>query len=198
MLQRGLSVYVYAQPGQGTWDLAKAYFGRVISMAAVSDMQSAMNEIRSDTTAIAVLPWPSDEDSIPWWVQLAYKDESDRPLRIVTALPFGGGVPLAEAMHRALVVGRMDFMPSGDDHSFLVVQSDQVLSRARLLGLVKDQGLKTLSIVMTNSGQESCSALMCVEGYITQDHDALAGLEKALGADGGQCHAIGVSCAAGV
>ena len=56
MLQRGLSVYVYAQPGQGTWDLAKAYFGRVISMAAVSDMQSAMNEIRSDTTAIAVLP----------------------------------------------------------------------------------------------------------------------------------------------
>lgn len=196
MLQRGLQVYVSAEAQEEhCWDMAKDYFGSVLPMARVSGPGVALAQIRENRDAIAVLPWPEDAMQKPWWHTLAHQDASQddtNKIRIVTALPYGGPSALNTIQKRALVVGRIDFMESGNDHSFLAIDVPQPLSRTKIIDIFKGQDVEVLSIITkVDEALNITSHLIEVSGYIAQDSQILAAINTVLEPIAGQCTTLG-------
>lgn len=195
MLQRGLHVYVSAKQDEDyCWDMAKDYFGSVLPMTRVSGPSAALAHVRENRDAIAVLPWPEDEAQNPWWSVLAHQDEDDTNgiIRIVTALPYGSSKPIDECYQKAVVVGRIDFMESGNDHSFLAIDVPQPLSRAKIIDTCRASGLQAVSIISkVDAGLNITSHLVEVASFVDANSTQINAINDMLEPLQGRCVSIG-------
>jgi chorismate mutase len=205
MLQKGLHVHVAYKTGEEhCWDMAKDYFGSVLPMQRVSTPMAAISAVRNDPEAIAVIPWPRDADpSNPseqtqnqWWLNLLHQDpnpESGHLMMIAGALPYGAKLPFDQVGRKALIVGRMEYNESGDDHSFIVVQVEGPLSRARVIDMLKEQGIKVTSIVTSSTPEENgrTAHLIEIETYVSKGDKRLAAIESKLEEHYGVCIPLG-------
>ncbi|MCP4328728.1 MAG: chorismate mutase [Alphaproteobacteria bacterium] len=118
--------------------LARAHFGAFTPITPLARAGHVVAAVRDGSASVGVLPMPDEDDPEPWWRYLI-SDNPDRT-RIVSRLP---SIETAEA-HRddlaALVIARVDFEDSGDDHSFLVFQSEEHISRGRLRTALAEGG----------------------------------------------------------
>lgn len=176
LLQTGLKVSVSTGEGHNKyWDMAKNYFGSVLPMEKVKSGLIAVSNVREHDSDFAVVPWPHDGEANAWWPFLI-NQEGDHSMRIICAFPYGydkDDPPNGD--DKALVVSRIHFQPSGNDHSFLGVDVDNSVSRGRLVDVMKGLGLEPLS-VYTKSGSESggkSQHLIEVNDYIGQDDKRL-------------------------
>ncbi len=176
LLQTGLKVSVSLGDGHNKyWDMAKNYFGSVLPMEKVKSGLIAISDVRENGSDFAVVPWPHDGEENAWWPFLI-NQEGDRPMRIIAAFPYGydrDDPPNGD--DKALVVSRIKFQSSGDDHTFLGVDVDNGVSRGRLVDVLKELGLEPLS-VYTKSGSESggnSQHLIEVDDYLDQDDPRL-------------------------
>jgi chorismate mutase-like protein len=180
LLQTGLKVAVTVpddQTGLIYWDMAKDYFSSVLPMQKAANALSALSLVREGEVTFAVLPWPSDGETQPWWSFLMGEAPGGKvkPMKIIARLPLGnrsskGGNP----MHQALVVARMDFETSGDDRSFIALKLLQSVSRARIIDRIKEQDLEALSLYSSphRSGQHTLHMLE-VSGYVGAQDERL-------------------------
>jgi chorismate mutase len=172
LLQTGLKVAVSVPEGKPHfWDMAKDYFGSVLPMQRVSHDLSAVAMVREGDANFAVIPWPRDGEENPWWVYLMSEDQ-DR-MRIVVRLPYGDvreEPPDTENM--ALIVAKISFDSTGEDRSFLAIEIEQSVSRARIVDMAKEAGLEPLSMYSRKgpAQNELTAHLLEVEGHI-QDGD---------------------------
>lgn len=148
-MQAPLNICVYASEEGGNsstqtcniWDIARDYFGSAAKYKRTPSVLSALAAIRNKECTFSVLPHPQNiafdeagENSSekPWWAVL-----SDQPdaMNITMALPFGaeneGGY--AQLAHKAVAVSRLEFLPSGDDNSFLFLELPERISRTAIL-----------------------------------------------------------------
>jgi chorismate mutase / prephenate dehydratase len=116
----------------GFWDLAHDHFGATVAITSYQAPGAVMRAVTDDPDLVGVLPWPRDEDPDPWWRHLL---GADAP-RIVARLPFGDGEPALSA----LAVARAAVEPSGDDRSFLGIETSEAISRTRLLSCLAAAG----------------------------------------------------------
>lgn len=165
LLQTGLKVAVSNGEGhEYCWDMARGYFGTVLPMAKASTPLTAISAVRDGDSYFAVVPWPYDGENSPWWSFLVNQDK-ENPMRIVCALPYGrveSDIPPG-AQNRALVVSRTEFLSSGEDHSFIAMEADQSVSRARIFDTCKDLGLEPLGITTAGNGGYGATGLHLVE-----------------------------------
>ena len=136
LLQTGLKVVV-SVPDDHTgliyWDMAKDYFSSVLPMQKASNPLSALAMVREQEATFAVLPWPEDDEDKPWWGYLL-DETGSQAMRVVARLPLGDrsdDEPNPE--YRALVVARLTYECSGDDRSFIALDLDQDISRAKII-----------------------------------------------------------------
>ncbi len=193
LLQTGLHVSVTMPEGHEVyWDMARNYFGSVLPMKRVSAPLSAVASVREDESSFAVVPWPEDGDENPWWSYLLEQEAHN--MRIVCALPYGcEASDKSSAQHRALVVSKLEFIPSGDDHSFIVVRIDPSVSRGRIFDVLKEMKAEPLSI-HTKSGNATGTPsyhLVEVNIYMDQKDERLATLEQKFSEQDAKCIAIG-------
>lgn len=188
MLQRGLHAYVSTEGGQTyCWDMAKDYCGSVIPMTRVDDTLSVIAYARDNQDAFAVVPWPEDgpldTDTLPWWMALArlIEERSETAaVRIVAALPFGQSTPFATVKNRALALSRMEFLPSGDDNSFIALTCPSEISRSRLISLLSRYEMEALSLSVNTEAGKVGAYLIEVKGYIAADDPRLHDIQAAL------------------
>lgn len=106
--------FTVAIPASAGWalPLARAHFGEVTPVAASSNPLSA---VAAGRASAAVLSWPGGGGASLWWRRFAL----DRPdgLTVLWALPYVG-----TAARRAVVVGRAQSAPSGDDATWLALE----------------------------------------------------------------------------
>ena len=197
MLQRGLHAYVSTEGDQNyCWDMAKDYCGSVIPMTRCIGSVGALSSVRDKPDAIAVLPWPIDEEAKPWWHSLVQQDQMNQPdklpMRIIAGLPFGRSQEYTTLEHRALVVGRMHYNPSGDDNSFIAIAVQSPISRAKAIDLLKNQGFDPISII-SNIDRATGSAAHFVEvkGYVDPADERLPVIEEQLEENAGRCVMLG-------
>jgi chorismate mutase/prephenate dehydratase len=189
LLQTGLKVAVSAAPNEGfCWDMARSYFGTVLPMVRSTNSLMAISAVRENDSNFAVVPWPQDGDKAPWWPFLVNQKE-DR-MRIVTALPYGSSSALNTIRDRALIVSKTDFAPSGDDRSFIALEIDGAISRAKINDVFKSAGLELLSINTLPSTGARTSHLIEVNGYIADNDSQLPRLDEKFGSNA-KCVAIG-------
>ncbi len=176
LLQTGLSVVVSSA---SYWDMAKDYFGSQIPMNNVSNTQNALTEVRENGVYFAVMPYPELDEKSPWWVNLFNQNEDDNNnISVVCALPYGRSAK----DNKALVISKIDFMPSGDDNSFIGLELASEFSRDLIISHAKNAGLSVINLY----GSEH-NYLLEVKGFIEE----LAGLKTSFGSECRYCGMIG-------
>ncbi len=156
------------EKSQVLWDMARDYFGSTVPVQRVANPLTAISQVREGECAFAIMPWPEDGDENPWWSYLDGDDSGRAPLRIVMRLPFmdrAGQTP--DPVHLGLVVARVAFEETGEDRSFLLMDADHSLSRARIVSVAKEAGFTPLSVHSRRSGGPNAPArhLLEVDGY---------------------------------
>jgi chorismate mutase/prephenate dehydratase len=135
-LQGSLSVAVFTREGAAlpVWDLARDHFGSATAMVPVDRAIQALRSLADGSATVAVLPLPNDDES--WWVSLM--SDHDLRLRVFARLPF---VSSHGDEVRALAIGQLEVVPSGDDLALLAIEAEPGLSRGRLRELLGAAGL---------------------------------------------------------
>lgn len=194
MLQSGFRVVVASDKNNCVfWDMSKGYFGHSVPMRRVAGNQSTLSVVRDDDDVFAVLPWPDIESQDPWWSSL-FNNRSDEPLSIICSLPYGvEGDPEAEFYERALVISKVSFLHSGDDITFVGLEVDPEVSRARIMDRAQQSGFDVINLFSASLSHNPGAKihLLEVRGYITPDDDALQNLKSALGDACHYCSVMG-------
>jgi chorismate mutase/prephenate dehydratase len=137
-LQGGLSVVVSdGERCEGLLELAQNHFGTVLSITPMAGPGAVLRALADQPSVVGVMPMPDMEDPDPWWVHLVSEDE--RTPRILARLPFKSG--RVGNQKAALVIGHAPSEPTGDDSSFIALESTQDVSRTRLVSRVSQVGL---------------------------------------------------------
>lgn len=194
MLQADLRavICIANEKSQSLWDMARDYFGSTIPAQRVSNPLTAIAQVREGECSFAVLPWLEDGDENPWWSYLDGDDAGGLPLRIVVRLPFGdraGQTP--DPAHLGLIVARAAFEETGEDRSFLLIDADHSLSRARIVSVAKDSGFSPLSVHSRRSGGPNAPArhLLEIDGFARPEQIEI--FEKKLEDGAARCLCIG-------
>lgn len=195
LLQTGLKVVVTVPEAGGLeyWDMAKDYFSSVLPMSRVNDPLAAIASVREGDATFGVVPWPEDAGHKPWWLHLLSEEGGERRMRITGRLPFGDRTrEKRNTADMALVVSRSFYETSGEDRSFLAMEIDSGISRARIVDKLEAAGLPALSIY-SHAGMNDGKSLHLaeVEGYVSADDDKMAEILKSLDQPTGLCRCLG-------
>lgn len=137
-VQTKFSLAVYAPAGQeGLLRLAQDQFGASTPSRRHNTILGVLAEVSEGTASAGILPPPREEEVQPWWPSLV---GNERLPRIVARLPF---VPGPEG---ALAIALVDQEKSGDDHSYIVLESPTPLSRDALTKMLTAAGLPPVFI----------------------------------------------------
>lgn len=192
LLQTGLKVAV-ATPESRTdyWDLARDYFGSCLPMQKAPSAVSAIGAVREGKATFAVVPWPENEETQPWWAYLG--DNTNETLNIIIRLPHGDEPDVHNPDGRALVVSKAGFDDSGDDHSFLLIQCNAQVSRARVVDVAKKLGMTPLSLASSRTTTPDAPTFHLVEldSYLGKDDERVQKFAAALEDDYARVTCVG-------
>ncbi|MBT5413244.1 MAG: chorismate mutase [Rhodospirillaceae bacterium] len=178
-LQGPFSVAAPTDPdgtGPDYWTVARDAFGSQTPIADYRSAEQVVLAVKENAATVGVLPMLSEDDPAPWWPALAVPGEG-MP-RIIARLPFGPpGVhrgPAAEA----LAIARVEQAATGDDCSFVVVETDEGVSRSRVSEGLRTVGLSTEFVASCRGRERPDSALHIAEihGYVGAGDQRLADL----------------------
>lgn len=174
LLQTGLKVSVFMKNDNlRIWDNAKAYFGSVVSMQKLSSPLVALSSVRERESSFAVLNWPEDNEENAWWSYLFHQDSD---IKIVCALPYGTiEGETSDPDNKALVISKINFDSSGEDHSFVGLEIDRSVSRGRIVDVLKDLGFEPLSVTSITDADSEGHSLHMIElnDYLAEDDERL-------------------------
>ncbi len=189
LLQTGLKAVVAVPEGQNEyWDLARDYFGSCLPMQKTASSMTAISSLKDDKVTFAVVPCPLSEDEQPWWTFLTQGASADQ-MKIVMALPYGEDPANPNPDHRALIVSKSGFDDSGQDNSFLLIQCDPSISRARLIETARKAGLIALNL--SSKRGVSPVHLMEVQDYVVDKDPRVSEFTKGLEDNGASILCVG-------
>lgn len=185
LLQTGLRVAVSMPDNANNlkyWDMAKDYFSSVLPMQTVSNPLGTMGMVREGDATFGVMPWPDDEGDYPWWPYLL-EEQGEKPLRIVARLPLGDRhAETGHTEHRALVIARLPFAASGEDRSFILLEIDNDISRARIVSTIESFGFKALGLhTMPSQDKVHAYHLLEVDDFVEREDARLGKLMEKIG-----------------
>lgn len=135
VLQGKFSVAVWQPAGQTRyWDLARDHFGSVVPATAFDSKHGVLRALTEDASVVGVLPWPEEGEADPWWRWLAVEGAP----RVIAYLPQAA----RGAGPEALLIARSELAASGDDHTWLAIETAGETSRARLIAWLNAAGLE--------------------------------------------------------
>ena len=156
--------------------LAREHFGALTALRSYTSPGQALADVSNGVASVAVLPYPSDSDA--WWVTLLHHEPR---LHIIARLPFWKPRPDGLSGTQALVVAATPPDASEEDQSFLGLECDSDVSRARLSSELTAAGLKPETMVLVRQqGAPIAHVLVEVHGYLTDDDSRLGTLGSVL------------------
>lgn len=189
-MQGPFAVAVWDGCGDGSlWDLARDHFGALAPMTRHQTARGVIHAVSHGEATVGVLPLPEDGEADPWWPALMGAHVPP-PLRICGRLPFAVGdqgrrpglrhaaaASTVQVGGAALVVGNVPFEPSGDDLSFLIVESPAGVSRASLTTALGSVGLPAVALAACEGVRDAPTLyLVEVEGFVGADDTRLVAL----------------------
>ncbi len=189
-VQGPFAVAVHVPEGQrGLWEVARDYYGSTTPMVAYGAPIAALRAVIEGTATIAVVPWPDDGETDPWWRAMMSADA--KTPRVIARIPF---IQPARGDDRsALAVAQAAQEPTGDDHTLIGVELVEPVSRSRLMEALEIVGLPPVSYWSTGPAGASGSPLHLVEvtGFIGLHDPRVERLVERLGTAARQAQPIG-------
>ena len=156
-LQTDYSIAVYADETEHSyWDLARDQFGSQVPMTAYPTVRDTLSQVFDNKHLVAVLPVPSENEDEPWWVKLS---GANAP-KIIMRLPFAGVGSVRGGIRDAVAVGRFRVEPTGSDRTYMLLETNEPLSRTGLNAILQRAHLHPL---FTASAQQEESWVHLVE-----------------------------------
>lgn len=163
-LQGSLAVAVYAPEGTfGYRNLARDHYGWRTPITAYRSAAQVLEAVSEGRATVGVLPVPRGEEGDAWWIKLA-RDGSAVP-RIVARLPFAVVEPPRADHPEALAITLGAAEATGQDHAFLVVETNRVVSRSHLKEILSAAGFAILDIQVAEEGGRGFH-LVEVDGFV--------------------------------
>ncbi len=163
-MQGPFSLAVYAPDREaGYHDLARRQFGAVVPVADFRSAGEVVAAVGRGDATLGVLPVPMSGEPDPWWRNLVVGEGT--PPRIVGRLPMAA---MGDGNHEleAMAVGRLEPEETGEDGSFMVLETATELSRARLTSALADARLEPLFIDTRRERDDLWLILVEVAGYL--------------------------------
>jgi chorismate mutase/prephenate dehydratase len=166
-------VFAEAQPAP-LLDLARGHFGALTPSRFYKKTSLVVHACADAPDSFGIVPVPQTEEEGPsWWAQLA--PAGQKGPRIVGRLPFvtdgdSDGVS-------AFVIGAIEQEDSGDDTTFLLLETPSPLSRAKLKGMLQGAGLD--GSILAEGGNAKTArdkVLVQVSGFLADSDPRLAAL----------------------
>lgn len=179
-LQGPFRVAAYLASGAGhALDLARAHFGVLTPLIPMKSVGPVLAAVADGHAQLGLLPLPEETPGEPWWRGLAAGPDA---LHIVARLPFAA----TSLQPAALIVGRQAFEPTGEDRGYLVIETDEEISRARLSTALAAANLKPIGFpaqarAADGRGQARVTLLVETEDYAGADDPRLVRLRETLG-----------------
>ncbi len=195
-----VSVFTVEAPGDEMrfTDLARAHFGAETLLLQAQTESGVLRAVRDGRASVGVLPVPADAMSgdvgvsaEPWWLTLAASDES-RPM-IVSRLPWLAGGRHPAGATSALVVTMAPPAPSGDDVSYVAVESSDTISRDRIRTALANTGIEMTGSVVWHdeNGAPGRWQLIETDGFVDEEDARLGRFARQLGDDIGRIAVLG-------
>ena len=186
LVEGPLKVGVYApDKGLDLWDHSRDHFGSFTPLAEMPSAVAAIKALQANKITVAVVPPPLAGEKDSWWPLLAA--DKKNVLTVFASLPFESLKPgrsnVRNSLPGGLVIGKLYPELTGDDHSFVVMQTVHV-PEAEMKRLLSKAGYKVrqmLSHEMGRGGSAPVAYLAETEGYIGRNDTRLARLRAMLG-----------------
>lgn len=190
-LQGPFSIAVYEPNGEvGYWDLARAQYGIVARHHAYRSASEVVGAVTGGSAHAGILPMPgSVVEREPWWVHLLGSGPTTP--RVIGRLPFTGVGTLRSGGLEAMTIARTDPEETGDDRSWLVVESEEEVSRAMLGRTLSTAGLEG-QVLEIWSDAGLWLVLVEAAGYVAADDERMERLRARSGGGFKDVHRIGV------
>jgi len=131
--QRPFAVAVFAR-GCREWEMVRDHLGSVVPLLRAGSCEQAARMWRDGRAEFLAVPL--DETTVRWWRELANAPE--RELGAAVRLPLF--VPGGERTPPLFLLGHVPPEPSGADRSLVLVEVDDMLSRAGLMEALSRSG----------------------------------------------------------
>ena len=188
-LQGPLAVAVQmSEDGPDLRALARDHFGPLTPLSGQGSALGVVGAVTAGRATLGILPLPQSEDRDPWW-RLLVGDGEDTP-RIVSRLPFAATPPSPGDGVDALAVALAPYEASGADHSFLVAETDEPVSRDALVERFGGADISVLEILHWDQQPGPQLHLIEVEGFLDAADARLSALSE-IADEGFRCWSIG-------
>jgi chorismate mutase / prephenate dehydratase len=167
------------------WDLARSQYGSATPTTRVGTPQRALGALarieKAGGAAIAVLPMPSSRGEGLWWSKLM--TEKPDGIGVIGKLPFVVGANGPAKDNEAMVVGNVEWRPSGDDQTLIIVAARANVSAARIKNWMKEKRLSAETVAVSASKGRSSERLhlLQVPAYMTAEDPRLEGFRNSAG-----------------
>lgn len=181
-LQGPFSVAVWESDSEpGFRQLARDHFGSETPLIGQQSPRGVIHAASVGDTSVGVLPLPQHGEEDPWWPGLA--GHAAQRLGILARLPVVTGGSGPDAGLAALVVGRGGQEATGDDHSFLIVESTGAVSGGSLSDMLDMVGLTPVFFTSWTAPEQPDAPLFLVEvaDYVAPDDARMAGFREGAG-----------------
>ncbi len=168
-----LAVFVPEDGDRSLVELAHEHYGTYTKTVIHRSKSHAIRAVTDGQASVAILPFPSEDSTNPWWINLM-GTQADRP-RIIARLPFVGR---SEQSVEAVAVARLVQEETGDDKSWLGLETLPDISRARLSASLKAAGFENAQFLdATRPVGSALLSLVEVPGCILPEDPRLALLD---------------------
>lgn len=170
-MQGPYGIAVFADDGDGLWDLARDHFGSHTAIATWTTRRDVVSGVARGDVTHGVLPYPEEEDDRPWWSGLW----SNEAPRVVLRLPFGEAGN-ARGGARALVIARVDPEATGDDRTLAIIEAVAEVRRATIADMLAEVGLPGELVCTASDG--SSHYLVELDGFVENGDERLGRLAE--------------------
>lgn len=181
-LQGPFSVAVWESESEpGFRQLARDHFGSETPLIGQQSPRGVIHAVSAGETSVGVLPLPQHGEEDPWWPGLG--GHAAQRLSILARLPVVTGGSGPDAGLAALVVGHGGQEATGDDHSFLIVESTGAVSGGSLSDMLDMVGLTPVFFTSWTGPEQPDAALFLAEvaQYVAPDDERVAGFRESAG-----------------
>lgn len=152
-------------------ELAREHYGTYPQIVIHRSEGQVIRAVADRQATVGILPVPSEDSTTHWWTSLM-GTQADLP-RVAVRLPF---VARHNRNAEAIVIARVAQEDTGGDRSWLGIDTQSDISRARLISSLKSAGFENVNFLDAYNNDGTLLALMEVSGCLKADDPRLTHL----------------------
>lgn len=162
-------------------DLARTYFGSLMSMMGHNSATAVVHACSDEPQAVGIVPLADiGSESATWWTHLA--PSGHRGPRVIARFPFvhadGGEQPYPAAF----AIGALEQEATGDDTTLLLLETAGEVSRTRLQSLLQQAGFDAQILAAAGTpGQGVNHLLLANKGFVPAEDERLGAFVAKVG-----------------